>query len=160
MSVKCEVVCVFLVIYVQDTVETGSVSKVVDCILSLKLHQEWKRTNTGNGYSKHVKSPLGLHSASRMHSKASVAFSSEACRRLDLSATSEKEHSHEGDFQKQEGLVSLSLAHISTSYLHRWKYLNLLLALISAGNRLIVSSFLTTSTERRQNCGINCQANG
>ncbi|KAF7804066.1 kinesin-like protein KIN-14L [Senna tora] len=89
----------------RDTVEIGSVSKVVDCILALKSHQEWKLTNTENGYHKHVKSPLVMQSASRMHSRAPVAFSSDACRRLDLSATSEKEHSLQGDVQNPEAKI-------------------------------------------------------
>ncbi|XP_054801208.1 kinesin-like protein KIN-14L [Prosopis cineraria] len=87
----------------RDAVDMGSVSKVVDCVLALKLHQESKRTNTENGSNRLLRSPFLMHSASRMHSRPSAVISSDACRRLDLSATSDKDHSLEGDLQKPEG---------------------------------------------------------
>lgn len=61
----------------------GSAGKVVDCILALKSFQELKQMNNQNGSSKHIKSPLLMQSASRMHSRSTAAFSSDACRPLD-----------------------------------------------------------------------------
>ncbi|XP_028761518.1 kinesin-like protein KIN-14L isoform X1 [Neltuma alba] len=93
----------------RDAVDVGSVSKVVDCVLALKSHQEWKGTNTENGSNRHLRSPFLMHSASRMYPRPSAAISSDACRRLDLSATSDQEHSLEGDFQKPEGKIVESI---------------------------------------------------
>ncbi|MED6182186.1 hypothetical protein PIB30_026174 [Stylosanthes scabra] len=87
----------------RDSVDMGSASKVVDCILSLKALQEMKQTNRENGSSnRHLRSPLLLQSASRIHSRAAAAFPSDACRRLDLSATGEKVHSVESNVHKRE----------------------------------------------------------
>ncbi|XP_057721575.1 kinesin-like protein KIN-14L [Arachis stenosperma] len=87
----------------RDSVDMGSASKVVDCILSLKALQELKKTNSENGSSnRHLRSPLLMQSASRIHSRATAAFPSDACKRLDLSATWEKVHSVESNFQKRE----------------------------------------------------------
>lgn len=86
----------------RDSVEMGSASKVVECILSLKSFQELKQINNENGYNKQIKSPLLMQSASRMHSKATAAFPSNACRHLDLSATLEKTPPVESNFQKRE----------------------------------------------------------
>ena len=47
----------------------GSASKVVDCILSLKAFQELKQMNNENGSNGHIRSPLLMQSASRMHSR-------------------------------------------------------------------------------------------
>ncbi|KAJ7976754.1 Kinesin-like protein [Quillaja saponaria] len=85
----------------RDTLEAGSAAKVVDCILALKSYQEWKLTSESRS-DKHVKSPLAMHSSNRMHSKASTAFSSESCRRLDMTAMCEKQPSLEHDTQKVE----------------------------------------------------------
>ncbi|KAK4272509.1 hypothetical protein QN277_021060 [Acacia crassicarpa] len=93
----------------RDAVDKGSVSKVVDCVLALKSYQEWKRTTSENGSNRHLRSPFLMHSASRMYSRSSSAISSDACRRLDLSATSDKESSLEGDFQKPEGKIVESI---------------------------------------------------
>lgn len=65
---------------------------------------------SGNGFHKSVKSPLAMQSASRMHMKASVAISSDACRRLDISAACEKQPAFEVDYQKLEGGTCLSLS--------------------------------------------------
>ncbi|KAK7840814.1 kinesin-like protein kin-14l [Quercus suber] len=55
----------------------------------------------GNGFLKNVKSPFSVHSASRMHARASAAISSDSCRRLDMSATCEKQPPIDSDNQKQ-----------------------------------------------------------
>ncbi|XP_057438063.1 kinesin-like protein KIN-14L isoform X2 [Lotus japonicus] len=86
----------------RESVEMGSAGKVVDCILSLKLYQELKQNQ--NGCNKHLRSPLLMHSASRMHSKATAAVASDACRRLDLSATTEKTPV-ESNLPKREEIV-------------------------------------------------------
>ena len=66
--------------------EAGSAAKVVDCILALKSHHEWKQTCGGHGHYKHVKSPMAVHSASRVNSRALVAnHPSDSNRRLDMS---------------------------------------------------------------------------
>ncbi|XP_027350077.1 kinesin-like protein KIN-14L isoform X2 [Abrus precatorius] len=90
----------------RDTLEIGSAAKVVDCILALKSFQELKQMNNQNGSNyKHIKSPLLMLSASRMHSRAAAALPSDACRRLDLSATLEKMPPVESDFPKREEIV-------------------------------------------------------
>ncbi|KAI4300804.1 hypothetical protein L6164_034138 [Bauhinia variegata] len=86
----------------RDTLEAGSVAKVVDCILGLKSYQEWKQTNSDNRLNKHIKSPLVANSSSKMLSRASAGFSSDTCRQLDMSATSEKQPPLEGDSQDRE----------------------------------------------------------
>ncbi|KAI4348672.1 hypothetical protein L6164_009368 [Bauhinia variegata] len=91
----------------RDNLEAGSAAKVVDCILGLKLNQEWKQTNNKNGFNKHIKSPLVTRSASRMLPRASAGFSLDTCRHLDMSATSEKQPPLEGDSQNREDLVEL-----------------------------------------------------
>ncbi|KAE9585272.1 putative minus-end-directed kinesin ATPase [Lupinus albus] len=92
----------------RDSVDMGSVSKVVECILSLKSFQESKQINNQNESNKQIKSPLHMQSASIMHSKATTAYPSDACRSLDLSATLEKTVPIESNFQQPEGLISQS----------------------------------------------------
>lgn len=67
----------------QDTFE----AKVVDCVLALKSLHESKQMSGGNGFYKHVKSPLVMHSANRMHPRPSSTVSLDSCRRLDMSTT-------------------------------------------------------------------------
>lgn len=74
-------------LFSQDTFE----AKVVDCVLALKSLHELKQMNNGNGFHKHVKSPLVLHSASRMHPRPLSTVSLDSCRRLDMSAMCEKQ---------------------------------------------------------------------
>ncbi|KAJ7972201.1 Kinesin-like protein, partial [Quillaja saponaria] len=85
----------------RDTLEAGSAAKIVDCILALKSYQESKLTGE-NGFNKHVKSPLVMHSANRIHSKSSAVFSSESRRRLDMTAKCEKQPPLECDSRKLE----------------------------------------------------------
>uniref|UniRef100_A0A0R0EWD3 Kinesin motor domain-containing protein n=1 Tax=Glycine max TaxID=3847 RepID=A0A0R0EWD3_SOYBN len=86
----------------KDNLEMGSAAKVVDCILALKSFQELKQMNNQNGYIKHIKSPLPM----RMHTRA-AAFSSDACRHLDLSSKLEKMPPAECNFPKREEIVEL-----------------------------------------------------
>uniref|UniRef100_A0A1S4E1N3 Uncharacterized protein n=1 Tax=Cucumis melo TaxID=3656 RepID=A0A1S4E1N3_CUCME len=71
----------------RDTFEAN----VVDCVLALKSLHESKQISNGNGYHKHVKSPLLLHSSNRMHPRPLSTVSLDSCRRLDMSATCEKQ---------------------------------------------------------------------
>ncbi|RDX70472.1 Kinesin-like protein KIN-14L, partial [Mucuna pruriens] len=89
----------------RDPLEMGSAAKLVDCILALKSFQELKQMNNHNGSYKHIKSPLPMHSISRMHSRAAASFSSDACRQLDLSATLEKMPPVESNFPKREAEI-------------------------------------------------------
>ncbi|KAG5072187.1 hypothetical protein JHK86_007398 [Glycine max] len=86
----------------RDNLEMGSAAKLVDCILALKSFQELKQMNKQNGYNKHIKSPLPM----RMHSRA-AAFSFDASRHLDLSATLVKMPPAENNFPKREEIVEL-----------------------------------------------------
>ncbi|CAL0310079.1 unnamed protein product [Lupinus luteus] len=86
----------------RDSVDMGSASKVVDCILSLQSFQESKQINNGNSSNKRIKSPLRMQSASKMHSKSTAVYPSEACRRLDLSVTLEKTPPVESNSQQRE----------------------------------------------------------
>lgn len=79
--------------------EAGSAAKVVDCILVLKSYHEWKQMGGGNGYYKHVRSPMVVHSANRVNSRASAANPSDSCRRLDMSVTPPLD----GEARKLEG---------------------------------------------------------
>ncbi|XP_039128906.1 kinesin-like protein KIN-14A [Dioscorea cayenensis subsp. rotundata] len=76
----------------KDTVEKGSAAKIVDCVLSLKSYYEWKQCNGGSGPLKFVKSPLVAHSAGRTRSNAISSGSSISCRRLVLTAGSDKQN--------------------------------------------------------------------
>ncbi|KAI5427123.1 hypothetical protein KIW84_032516 [Lathyrus oleraceus] len=87
----------------KESVENGSAGKIVDCILSLKCFHELKQMNNQSGTSKRLKSPLVMQSISRMQQGATTALPSEACRRLDLSAASEKKPPAESNFQTREG---------------------------------------------------------
>ncbi|KAK9289316.1 hypothetical protein L1049_007471 [Liquidambar formosana] len=92
----------------RDNLEAGSVGKVVDCILALKSYHEWMQMSGGNGYFKHVRSPMVLHSTNRVHSRPSaIAIPSEPCRRLDMSAACEKQSPLKGDARNLEGLIDL-----------------------------------------------------
>ncbi|XP_062117757.1 kinesin-like protein KIN-14L [Humulus lupulus] len=88
----------------RDSLEAGSAAKVVDCILALKSYHESKQQSSVavNGFHRHVKSPLVMHSANRMHSKASAAISADSCRRLDMATTCERQPPIEGDNKKNE----------------------------------------------------------
>ncbi|XP_059645872.1 kinesin-like protein KIN-14L [Cornus florida] len=89
----------------RDNLEVGSSTKVVDCILALKAYHEWKQTSGGNGIFKPPRSPLVMLSASRIHSRAPGAISSDPCRRLEMSAVCE-----ERETQKLEASIVSALA--------------------------------------------------
>ncbi|KAK7285625.1 hypothetical protein RJT34_20401 [Clitoria ternatea] len=96
----------------RETIDMGSAAKVVDCILALKSFQELKQVNNQNGINvsiKHIKSPLLMQSASRMHLRPAAPCPSDACRRLDLSATLEKAPPFESNFPKREAEIVESL---------------------------------------------------
>ncbi|KAJ4847412.1 hypothetical protein Tsubulata_016686 [Turnera subulata] len=91
----------------RDTLEAGSVAKVVDCILALKSYYECKQTNNGNGYYKPFRSPMVMHSACKNDSQS---ISSDSCRRLDMTVTAEKQTSADVDVQRLEELIVKRLA--------------------------------------------------
>ncbi|XP_058738222.1 kinesin-like protein KIN-14L isoform X2 [Vicia villosa] len=92
----------------KESVENGSAGKIVDCILSLKWFHESKQMNNQSGPSKRLKSPLVMQSINRMQQRATTALPSDACRRLDLSATSENKPPAENNFQtREENMESL-----------------------------------------------------
>ncbi|XVE61113.1 hypothetical protein DITRI_Ditri06bG0013700 [Diplodiscus trichospermus] len=94
----------------RDNLEAGSATKVVDCILTLKSYHECKQINCGNGnvngYYKLTRSPMVMHSATKIHSRAS----SESCRRLDMSAACEKQQPANGEIHKLEDTIVKVLA--------------------------------------------------
>lgn len=96
----------------RESVENGSAGKIVDCILSLKWFHESKQMSNQSGSSKRSKSPLVLQSINRLQQKATTALPTDACRRLDLSATSEIKPPAESNVQKQEAETVESLAKI------------------------------------------------
>lgn len=63
----------------------------MDCVLALKSLHESKQMSNENGFHKHVKSsPLVLHSAKKTLPRPLSTISLGSCRRLDMSAMSEK----------------------------------------------------------------------
>ena len=89
--------------------EAGSAAKVVDCILTLKAYHECKQTNGGNGFYKPIRSPMVVLPANANNSRS---ISSESCRRLDMSAASEKQLSSDVNIQKLAGTFALSFIFI------------------------------------------------
>lgn len=76
----------------QDTLEAGSVCKVVDCILGLKAYYEWKQMNNSDGLHKHMRSPLVMHSTNRMNARSSAATPLDSRRQLfDASCTNDRQ---------------------------------------------------------------------
>ncbi|KAL8167486.1 hypothetical protein V2J09_008985, partial [Rumex salicifolius] len=74
-----------------DGFQSGSVCRVVDCILSLKAYQELKEYYRGSGIlPKLLKSPMVLHSASKKFSGISNANHASPCRCLELSTVVDK----------------------------------------------------------------------
>ncbi|XP_021281976.1 kinesin-like protein KIN-14L [Herrania umbratica] len=92
----------------RDNLEAGSAAKVVDCILALKSYHEHKQINcgNGNGYYKLTRSPMVMHSATKIHSRSS----SESCRRLDMSPICDEQPTSNGEIQKLEGTIVKVLA--------------------------------------------------
>ncbi|XP_022747453.1 kinesin-like protein KIN-14L isoform X2 [Durio zibethinus] len=92
----------------RDNLEAGSAAKVVDCILTLKSYHECKQINcgNGNGYYKLTRSPMVMHSATKIRPGAS----SESCRRLDMSAACDKQPPANGEIHKLEDTIVKVLA--------------------------------------------------
>ncbi|XVF07198.1 hypothetical protein REPUB_Repub06bG0117900 [Reevesia pubescens] len=94
----------------RDNLEAGSAAKVVDCILALKSYHEYKQINCGNGnvngYYKLTRSPMVMHFATNINSRAS----SESCRRLDMSAACDKQPPVNGEIHKLEDTIVKLLA--------------------------------------------------
>lgn len=112
----------------QDTLDAGSAGKVVDCVLALRSYNEWKQMSNGNGCYKHIKSPLVMHSANRMHSRPPATVSSHSCRNLDMSAGLDRQPPIEGDKQKPEGFIGfffLIILSISNTFISTYAYLHL-----------------------------------
>ncbi|XP_022951626.1 kinesin-like protein KIN-14L isoform X1 [Cucurbita moschata] len=90
----------------RDTFE----AKVVDCVLALKSLHESKQMSNENGFHKHVKSsPLVLHSAKKTLPRPLSTVSLGSCRRLDMSAMSEKRHPVGSENAELEELIVKSL---------------------------------------------------
>ncbi|KAJ6363449.1 hypothetical protein OIU78_003593 [Salix suchowensis] len=90
----------------RDSLEAGSGTNVVDCILALKSYHEYKQMNP-NGFYKPARSPMVIHSAIRNNSQP---ISSDSCRRLDMSAACEKEPPSNLQLKKIEDLIAKKLA--------------------------------------------------
>ncbi|KAI9392122.1 hypothetical protein POPTR_006G048650v4 [Populus trichocarpa] len=90
----------------RDSLEAGSGTNVVDCILALKSYHEYKQMNP-NGFYKPARSPMVIHSAIRNNSQP---ISSDSCRRLDMSAACEKETPTGSELKKIEDLIAKKLA--------------------------------------------------
>lgn len=92
----------------RDNLDAGSSAKVVDCILALKSYHECKQINCGtaNGYYKLTRSPMVMHSSTKINSRAS----SESCRRLDMPAACDKRPPANGEVYKLEGSDSFCLS--------------------------------------------------
>lgn len=105
-----QLMAVYLYYTPKDNLEAGSAAKVVDCILGLKAFYEWKLSmSNGNGLYKHMRSPLVMHSATRIHGRSTAGASSDSCRRLfDMSTASEKQPQL-GEVGKLEGVIGFLL---------------------------------------------------
>nr|KJB16366.1 hypothetical protein B456_002G226000 [Gossypium raimondii] len=92
----------------RDNLDAGSSAKVVDCILALKSYHECKQINCGtaNGYYKLTRSPMVMHSSTKINSRAS----SESCRRLDMPAACDKRPPANGEVYKLEDTIVKLLA--------------------------------------------------
>ncbi|CAL5420811.1 unnamed protein product [Camellia sinensis] len=90
----------------RDNLEVGSSAKVVDCILALRGYHDWKQLSGGNGFFKPPRSPLVMHSANRVHSRASEAIFSDTCQQLDMSKACEDIPLTESGVQKLKDLIA------------------------------------------------------
>ncbi|XP_010527345.1 PREDICTED: kinesin-like protein KIN-14G isoform X2 [Tarenaya hassleriana] len=82
----------------KDNLESGSVAKVVDCILGLKAYQEWKLTSNGNGSYKHIKTPTAQYSATKILSTSS--------KHLDRSSVRDKTGFTDSKSNKLEDVIA------------------------------------------------------
>ncbi|CAL5351916.1 unnamed protein product [Camellia sinensis] len=93
----------------RDNLEVGSSAKVVDCILALRGYHDWKQLSGGNGFFKPPRSPLLMHSANRVHSRASEAIFSDTCQQLDMSKACGDIPLTESGVQKLEDLIAKAI---------------------------------------------------
>ncbi|KAL7169051.1 hypothetical protein ACSBR2_034142 [Camellia fascicularis] len=93
----------------RDNLEVGSSAKVVDCILALRGYHDWKQLSGGNGFFKPPRSPLVMHSANRVHSRASEAIFSDTCQQLDMSKACDDIPLTESGVQKLEDLIAKAI---------------------------------------------------
>ncbi|AAF02812.1 kinesin-like protein [Arabidopsis thaliana] len=96
----------------KDNLESGSVTKVVDCILGLKAYHECKLPSNGNGLYKHVKTPTFQLSATKIHPTLSASKTS---RHLDMSSVRERNDCTDGESDKLKGIAKLFADHIFSS---------------------------------------------
>ncbi|KAF5961413.1 hypothetical protein HYC85_002622 [Camellia sinensis] len=93
----------------RDNLEVGSSAKVADCILALRGYHDWKQLSGGNGFFKPPRSPLVMHSANRVHSRASEAIFSDTCQQLDMSKACDDIPLTESGVQKLEDLIAKAI---------------------------------------------------
>ncbi|KAK4371476.1 hypothetical protein RND71_010951 [Anisodus tanguticus] len=94
-------------VFERDNIEAGSSTKVVDCILELKAYHEWKQLTAGVGFYKPPRSPLLTPSRGRIQART---HSSDSCRRLEMSASFQKQSPGDDEIQKLEGIIVKALA--------------------------------------------------
>lgn len=78
----------------QDSIESGSVSKVVDCILGLKAYNESKMSN---GFYKHIKTPPFQLNATKVNHPLSASKTARNLERNDCT---------DSESDKLKGMVS------------------------------------------------------
>ncbi|CAE5966753.1 unnamed protein product [Arabidopsis arenosa] len=95
----------------KDNLESGSVTKVVDCILGLKAYHECKITSNGNGLYKHVKTPTFQLSATKIQPLSA----SKTSRHLDMSTVRDTNDCTDGESDKLKEIAKLFADHIFNS---------------------------------------------
>ncbi|EFH58919.1 predicted protein [Arabidopsis lyrata subsp. lyrata] len=95
----------------KDNLESGSVTKVVDCILGLKAYHECKITSNGNGLYKHVKTPTFQLSATKIQPLSA----SKTSRHLDMSSVRDINDCTDGESDKLKEIAKLFADHIFNS---------------------------------------------
>ncbi|KAJ3686942.1 hypothetical protein LUZ61_016106 [Rhynchospora tenuis] len=86
----------------REKLDTGSVTRIVDCILALKSYQEWKERIDYDGSLKCIKSPLFKLSISRAQCQMTPSGSFVQRRRLDLPSGTERKKPSESENKKTE----------------------------------------------------------
>ncbi|KAL1192474.1 Kinesin-like protein KIN-14L [Cardamine amara subsp. amara] len=95
----------------KDNLESGSVTKVVDCILGLKGYHECKITTSGNGFFKHVKTPTFQLSATKTHPPSATKTS----RHLDMSSVRDRNDGTDGESDQLKVIAKLIADHMFNS---------------------------------------------
>ncbi|KAI4325638.1 hypothetical protein MLD38_031020 [Melastoma candidum] len=76
----------------RESLDAGSASRVVDCVLGMKAYHEWKQMSNSSANQKCLKSPLIMRLASKINSQNSTTSSEDSCRRLlDMSDACDKQ---------------------------------------------------------------------